>query len=249
MTDRSMIADRVKEFLAGIPPHVAVLAAAKTRSVSEIRAAINGGIRIIGYNYVQEAAASLEALGRSRRAIEPEERATFSNELTGPLEPSQFEAHMIGHLQRNKVKSAVRLFDTIQTVDSLRLAEAIDRECRKLGRVMPILVEINSAREPQKSGVFPEETADLIRGIAGLPSVRVDGLMTMGPLAEDPEEIRPYFGEAKRLFDEIDALRIPNVSMNVLSMGMSGSYGVAIEAGATMVRLGTVLFGPRGSQA
>ncbi len=239
--------DRVREFLAGIPPHVAVLAAAKTRSVDEIRASLEGGIRIIGYNYVQEAATSLEALGRSERAIEPGERAAFSNELTGHVEPSQFAAHMIGHLQRNKVKAAVRLFDTIQTVDSVRLAEAIDRECAKLGRVMPILVEINSAREPQKSGVLPEEAVDLIREIAGLPSVRIDGLMTMGPLAEDPEEIRPHFVEAKRLFDELAALRIPNIEMRILSMGMSDSYDVAIEEGATMIRLGTVLFGPRGS--
>jgi pyridoxal phosphate enzyme (YggS family) len=239
MTNRSIIADRVREFLAGIPPHVAVLAAVKTRSVGEIGASIEGGVRIIGYNYVQEAAASLEALGRPEAAIH--------SELTGHVEPGQFAAHMIGHLQRNKVKSAARLFDTIQTVDSVRLAEAIDRECKKLGRVMPILVEINSAREPQKSGVFPEETVDLVRGIAGLPSVRIDGLMTMGPIAEDPEKIRPYFIETKRLFDELVALRIPNVEMGVLSMGMSDSYEVAIEEGATMIRLGTVLFGPRGS--
>jgi len=238
--------DRVREFLAGIPPHVAVLAAAKTRSVDEIRASIEGGIRLVGYNYVQEAAASLEALGRPERVIEPGERAAFSNELTGHVEPSQFAAHMIGHLQRNKVKAAVRLFDTIQTVDSVRLAEAIDRECAKLGRVMPILVEINSAREPQKSGVLPEEAVDLIREIAELPSVRIDGLMTMGPLVESPEEIRPYFAETKRLFDEIVGLRIPNAEMRILSMGMSDSYEVAIEEGATMVRLGTVLFGPRG---
>lgn len=238
--------DRVREILAGIPPHVAVLAAAKTRSVDEIRASIEGGIRIIGYNYVQEAAASLEALGRSERAIEPRERAAFSNELTGHVEPSQFAAHMIGHLQRNKVKAAVRLFDTIQTVDSVRLAEAIDRECAKLDRVMPILVEINSAREPQKSGVLPEEAADLIREIAVLPSVRIDGLMTMGPLVADPEEIRPHFAETRRLFDKIVGLRIPDVEMRILSMGMSDSYEAAIEEGATMIRLGTVLFGPRG---
>jgi pyridoxal phosphate enzyme (YggS family) len=247
MTDRSIITDRVREFLAKLPPHVAVLAAVKTRSVDEIRAALEGGVRIIGYNYIQEAAASLEALGRFGRAIEPGERATSSNETTGPLEPGQFAAHMIGHLQRNKVKAAVRLFDTVETVDSVRLADTIDRECAKLGRVMPILVEINSAREPQKSGALPERAVDLIREIAGLGSIRIDGLMTMGPLVEDPEEIRPHFAETKRLFDEIVGLRIPNVEMRVLSMGMSDSYEVAIEEGATMIRLGTVLFGPRGS--
>ena len=217
-----MIADRVKGVLAGIPPHASVLAAAKRRSVDEIRAAIEGGIRLVGQNYVQEARRAIEALGRDAA-----------------------EWHMIGHLQRNKAKDAVRLFDAIETVDSIRLAEAIDRESAKIGRIMPILIEINSAREPQKSGVSPEEAPDLIREIAALPSIRIEGLMTMGPLVDDPEEIRPYFAETKQRFDEIAGLRIPNVEMRVLSMGMSDSFGIAIEEGASMVRLGTVLFGPR----
>jgi pyridoxal phosphate enzyme (YggS family) len=224
MTDRSTIAQRVRRLLAAIPANVTVLAAAKTRSTDEIRAVVAAGVRLVGQNYVQEARRAVDGLGRDAA-----------------------EWHLIGPLQRNKVKVAVQLFDAIQTVDSIRLAEAIDRECAKLGRVMPVLVEINSAREPQKAGVVPEEAIDMIRKIAGLPSVRIDGLMTMGPLVEDPEEIRPCFAEVKRLFDEIAALRIPNVRMRVLSMGMSDSYEVAIDAGATMVRLGTVLFGPRGS--
>ncbi len=219
-----MIADRVRRVLAGIPSHVSVLAAAKTRSVEEIHAAIEGGIRLVGQNYVQEAQRAVETLGRDAA-----------------------EWHMIGHLQRNKAKAAVRLFDAIETVDSVRLAEAIDREAVKIGRVLPILIEVNSAREPQKSGVLPEGAAGLIREIAELPSIRVEGLMTMGPLVEDPEKIRPFFAETKRLFDEIAALRIPNVRMRVLSMGMSDSFGIAIEEGATLVRLGTVLFGPRPS--
>jgi len=219
-----MIADRVGKVLAGIPSHVSVLAAAKTRSVDEIRAAIEGGIRLVGQNYVQEAQRAIEALGRDAA-----------------------EWHMIGHLQRNKAKAAVRLFDTIETVDSVRLAEAIDREAAKVGRVLPILIEVNSAREPQKSGVLPEEAADLVRTIAGLPSIRIEGLMTMGPLVDDPEEIRPFFAETKRLFDEIAGLRIPDAGMRVLSMGMSDSFGIAIEEGATLIRLGTVLFGPRPS--
>ncbi len=217
-----MISDRVRKVLAEIPPHVSVLAAAKTRSVDEIRDAIEGGICLVGQNYVQEAQRAIEALGRDAAAW-----------------------HMIGHLQRNKAKAAVRLFDAIETVDSVRLAETIDRESAKVGRVLPILIEINSAREPQKSGVFPEEATDLIRKIAGLPSIRIEGLMTMGPLVDEPEEIRPFFAETKRLFDKITGLRIPNVGMRVLSMGMSDSFGIAIEEGATLVRLGTVLFGPR----
>ena len=217
-----MIADRVRRVLAGIPAHVSVLAAAKTRSVDEIRAAIEGGIRLVGQNYVQEAQRAIEALGRDAAGW-----------------------HMIGHLQRNKARAAVRLFDTIETVDSVRLAAAIDREAAKIGRVLPILIEVNSAREPQKSGVLPEETADLIREIAMLPSIRIEGLMTMGPVVDDPEEIRPFFAKTKRLFDEIAGLRISNAGVRVLSMGMSDSYRIAIEEGATLVRLGTVLFGPR----
>ena len=217
-----MIADQVRAFLGQIPPHVAVLAAAKTRSVDEIRDAIEGGIRCVGHNYVQEAERAIERLGRDAA-----------------------EWHMIGHLQRNKAKAAVRLFDVIQTVDSLRLARKIDREAAKIDRVVPILIEINSAREPQKAGVLPDEATDLIREIAGLRSVRIEGLMTMGPLVDDPEAIRPYFTATKRLLDEIAALEIPNVEMRTLSMGMSDSYRIAIEEGATMVRVGTALFGPR----
>jgi len=152
---------------------------------------------------------------------------------------------MIGHLQRNKVKVAVQLFDSIQTVDSLRLAEAIDNECRKIDRIMPILIEINAAREPQKSGVAPEDAEDLVRQITHLEAVRIQGLMTMGPQVSDPELLRPIFRETKRLFDQIAAAQIANVCMDVLSMGMSSSYLVAIEEGATMIRLGTTVFGPR----
>lgn len=223
MTERPDIAERAKRLLADVPPHVDILAAAKTRSVDEIRATIEVGIRLVGQNYVREAERAIEALGRDAARW-----------------------HMIGHLQRNKAKTAVRLFDEIETVDSIRLAEAIDREAAKLGRVMPILIEVNSACEPQKAGVLPEEAEGLIRRVAGLSAIRIGGLMTMGPLAADPEGIRPYFAQTKRLFDRIAALRIPNVEMRTLSMGMSNSYRVAIEEGATRVRLGTVLFGPRG---
>ncbi len=224
MTDRPQLAERVRTVLAGIPPHVSVIVAAKTRTPDEVRAAVEGGARLVGQNYVQEAQRTIEALGRDAA-----------------------HWHMIGHLQRNKAKTAVRLFDVIETVDSIRLAETIDREAVKLDRVMPILIEINSARESQKTGVLPEDAEELIREIAGLQSVRIDGLMTMGPLAADPEEIRPHFAETKRLFDRIAERRIANVEMRTLSMGMSDSYPVAIEEGATRVRLGTILFGPRGS--
>ena len=215
------IEERVRRTLEGLPNRVELVAAAKTRTLDEIRAAIAGGVRIVGQNYVQEAETAIAALGRG------------------------VEWHMIGHLQRNKAKIAVRLFDTIQTVDSLRLAEKIDSEARKVGRVMPILIEVNSAEEPQKSGILPGDAVEFVRQAADLPSIRIDGLMTMGPLAADPEKVRPLFRITKGLFDRIADLGIPGVRMEILSMGMSDSYRVAIEEGASMIRIGTALFGPR----
>ena len=243
-----MIEERTRLLLSEIPAGVTVVAAAKTRSVDEVHAAVTAGVRAIGENYIQEAKAHSEALHRV--SLEP----STTNELlpregVGPFgsafSPEPVGFAMIGHLQWNKVREAVRLFDLIQTVDSLRLAEAIDRECRKIDRVMPILIEVNSAREPQKTGVFPEAVLEFTRDLAHLEFLRIDGLMTMGPVGEEPESVRPYFAETKGLFDELARLDLPNVRMKILSMGMSDSYRVAIEEGSTMIRLGTVLFGPR----
>jgi len=216
------IEDRVQAILATLPSHVELVAAAKTRSPEEIRAAVDAGIRVVGQNYVQEAQRAIDAVGRNAVSW-----------------------HMIGHLQRNKVRDAVQLFDLIQSVDSLRLARRIDAEAAKAGRTQPILIEINSARELGKSGVLPKEAEDLAAEVAELPSVRLDGLMTMGPLAADPEAVRPFFRETKDLFDRLAARPEFSERMRTLSMGMSDSYAVAIEEGANMVRLGTALFGPR----
>lgn len=216
------IEDRVSEALDRLPPGVELLAAAKTRSPDEIGRALGAGVRHVGMNYVQEAASAIDALGRVAA-----------------------EWHMIGHLQRNKAADAVRLFDRIQSVDSLRLARRIDREATRAGRRMPVLVEINSAEEPQKSGILPKDILAFLEAAGSLPGLQVEGLMTMGPLVESPEDIRPYFRLTKALFDEAASRAIDGVSMRTLSMGMSDSWLVAIEEGATMVRLGTALFGPR----
>jgi len=218
------IEDRVRATLAGLPPGVELVAAGKTRTPDEIRAAIDAGVRIVGQNYVQEAQAAIDVLGHASA-----------------------QWHMIGHLQRNKAKTAVRLFDLIQTVDSLRLAEAIDRASRAIDRVTPILIEVNSASETQKSGVCPADAVDLVREASTLPGLRIEGLMTMGPFSTDPEDLRPAFRRTKALSDEIRGLALPNVEMMTLSMGMSDSYTVAIEEGSTMIRVGTALFGPRPS--
>ncbi|MGQ9610952.1 MAG: YggS family pyridoxal phosphate-dependent enzyme, partial [bacterium] len=153
--------------------------------------------------------------------------------------------HLIGHLQRNKVKDAVKIFDCIQSVDSLRLAEEINKQCEKINKIMPILIEVNIGGEESKYGIDPDKTADLIAQIALLPNLHVEGLMTMEPYFDDPNYARPFFKQMKQLFDEIKNMKIPNTNINILSMGMSNSYQVAIEEGSNMVRIGTKLFGPR----
>ena len=216
-----MITQNVQKLIEELPPGVQLVAAAKTRTVDEVRQAIDAGIRIIGENYVQEAQAVYDAIGPSVRY------------------------HFIGHLQRNKVKHAVQIFDVIETVDSVRLAEEIDKRCEPLGKTMHVLIEVNSGREPQKFGVVPEEVEGLIRTIAPLNHVKIMGLMMMGPYTGDPEEARPYFIETKKVFDHIQSLAIPRVEMALLSMGMTNSYRVAIEEGANIVRIGTKIFGTR----
>lgn len=216
------ISETVLQLRREIPAHVQILAAAKTRSAVEVREAIEAGIGIIGENYVQEAASIIGEVGRGAA-----------------------EWHLIGHLQRNKVKQALELFDVIETLDSLRLAVALDKQCRKIGRTLSVLVEVNAARESEKSGLLPAEVEPFVHEMGRFPRLRIDGLMTMGPLVENPEALRPYFAEVRGLYDRLKRLRLPHAPMKWLSMGMSDSYPVAIEEGATTVRLGTVLFGPR----
>jgi hypothetical protein len=201
---------------------VELVAAAKTRTPAEIEEAIRAGVRIVGENYIQEAETARAAIGDSARW------------------------HFIGSLQKNKVKKAVRLFDLIETVDSLPLAQALDRESAAAGKVMPVLIEINSGREAQKSGVLPEDAEKLVADIAQLEHVRVLGLMTMGPRFGDPEEARPYFVETRRIFQRLKESGIPGVEMKYLSMGMTNTYKIALQEGANMVRLGSRIFGERG---
>ena len=153
--------------------------------------------------------------------------------------------HMIGHLQSNKAKKAVKIFDVIETVDSIKLAKAIDKACADIGKVMSVLIEINSGEEIQKAGVLPEDAVSLVRDISELKNIKIMGLMTMGPFAGDPEDARPYFQKTKKLFEEIKKTDLPGVEMGYLSMGMSNSYKVALEEGANMVRIGTKIFGER----
>jgi len=198
-----------------------VLFRSKTRSAAEIAQAIEAGVHIIGENYVQEAEAMLQCIGRC------------------------VCWHFIGHLQKNKARKAVEIFDMIETVDTLELAAELDKHCARIGKLMPVLIEVNSGREPQKAGVLPENAERLVRDISALKYVKILGLMTMGPAAGNPEDARPYFKETRSLFEKLKQLELPNVEMRYLSMGMTNSYKIALEEGANIIRLGTKLFGER----
>jgi hypothetical protein len=216
-----MIKQNVNQILSELPNGVQLVAAVKARAPEEILEAVESGVKILGENYVQEAERIYEIIGNKAKW------------------------HFIGHLQKNKVKKAVRLFDMIETVDSLELAREIDKRCAQIGRVMPVLVEVNSGREQQKSGVFPEKTEQLVRDISGLKNIRVAGLMTMGPRLGNPEDSRPCFVATKKIFEEIKKLNLPDVEMRYLSMGMTNSYRIALEEGANIVRIGSRIFGDR----
>jgi len=211
----------VVNFISSIPSSVTLVAAAKTRTPLEVQTAIHAGIKVIGYNYLQE--------------------AELMHKFIGNL----VQWHMIGHLQRNKVKKAVKLFDMIETLDSLKLAVTINKQCENEGTVMPVLIEINSGRESNKTGVLPENVEDLIKDLSNLHYLKIQGLMTMGPRFGDPEDARPYFIETKKTYDQLKKMDIPNIDMKYLSMGMSNSYKIAIEEGANIIRIGTKLFGGR----
>lgn len=209
------IRNNIQNILTGLPSHVELVAAAKGRSVEEILEAIEGGVKIVGENYTQEAEEKFSVIGR------------------------KVKWHFIGRLQKNKVKKAVRIFDMIETVDSVEIAALIDKSCAEIEKVMPVLIEVNSGKEKNKSGIFPRDLEFLIKDILGFKNIKLSGLMTMGPLLKNPEDYRPYFKETKKLFDKIKI----NHDIKYLSMGMSDSYQVAIQEGANIVRIGTAIFG------
>ncbi|HAK58784.1 MAG TPA: YggS family pyridoxal phosphate-dependent enzyme [Nitrospiraceae bacterium] len=203
------------------PLAVTLVVVTKTIDVERIREAVAAGAAILGENRVQEAKEKIEHLG--------------------PLAPW----HLIGHLQSNKAKYAVNLFDLIHSVDSIELAREIDRQAAKIGKVQDVLVEVNIAGEKAKHGADRDAVLSLVREVAQLRNMAIKGLMTMPPFSDSPEDSRPYFRHLRELSDRVAQEQIPGVSMHELSMGMSGDYEVAIEEGATMVRVGTAIFGER----
>jgi len=200
---------------------VKLLGASKSQSIDAIQAAIAAGVNLIGENYVQEAKEKKERISQSA------------------------EWHMIGHLQRNKAKAAIELFDVIESLDNLALARELDKEARKSARTVRVFVEVNLGNEESKTGIAKEQLIALVEGMAPLSNLRVAGLMTVPPFRKNLNEVRPYFRELSELREKLNAFRLPNVDLRELSMGMTHDYTVAIEEGATIVRIGTALFGPR----
>ena len=200
---------------------VRLMAVTKTVDDDRILTAIGAGVEILGENYVQEAKRKIDKMG------------------------NPCEWHMIGRLQTNKAKYAVRLFDMIHSLDRLELAQELDRRARAAGRVMKVLIEVNVAGEETKSGIPLASARDLVRAVAPLENLSIQGLMTMPPWFDDPEEARPFFRALRELRDRITAEVIDRVEMRELSMGMTGDYAVAIEEGATIVRIGRGVFGER----
>ena len=201
---------------------VRLVAVSKTIPAGTVKEAIESGVRILGENYVQEAREKFDAL------------------IQYPV-----SWHFIGHLQSNKTKYAVRLFDLIHSVDSLKLARELDKQAKKVDKIQQILVQVNISEEDTKSGITADEAPRLISEISELENLSIRGLMTMPPYFYQPEKVKPFFAALRKLRDQVKERSLTNVSMEELSMGMTGDFEVAIEEGATLVRIGTAIFGER----
>ncbi|RPJ42297.1 MAG: YggS family pyridoxal phosphate-dependent enzyme [Candidatus Latescibacterota bacterium] len=219
------VEERIAEAAARVgrkPSDVLLVAVTKNVDAERVSEAIRAGVRAIGENRVQEA------------------------EAKWPLLPSGPERHLVGRLQRNKAGKAVLLFDRIESIDDAPLAEAVSRRAEAIGKRIPVLVEVNVSGEETKAGVGPEGVRGLLERIAPLAGIAPDGLMTIGPLTEDAERIRSAFRRMRLLFEELGARPPGGLPMRHLSMGMSGDFEIAVEEGATIVRVGSAIFGPRG---
>lgn len=220
------IINNYKKIRKEIPDNVSIVVAAKMRTLEEVEAVIDAGADIIGENYVQEAEIIFSALGEKAKKI---------------------KWHMIGDLQKNKINKALKIFDLIETIDSFNKAEAVNQRAERIKKIIPVFIEINIGSEVTKSGIKPEYdiVKDLAIKISKFKYINLKGIMTMGPRTGNPEKVRPYFKQTKKFFDDIKILNLPNTDIEYLSMGMSYSYKIAIQEGANIVRLGSVIFGKR----
>lgn len=226
MKDRiNNIKDRIKKAASSCgrnPDEVLLVAVSKKKPADMVLQAIECGQTLFGENYIQESLEKIEAI---------------SSDI--------ISWHFIGHLQSNKAKFAVKVFDLIHTVDSLKLAKEINRQAEKINKTQQILVQVNISKEGSKSGIYEENAIELIEIMSTLPNVSIKGLMTMPPYYDDPDNARPYFASLKRLSEKVKKENIPRVEMKELSMGMTGDFETAIQEGATLVRIGTAIFGER----
>jgi len=221
----SAIKDNVREILNELPDGVQLVTAAKGRNPEEILEAIDAGIKIIGENYIKEAKKAFDAIGR------------------------KVKWHFIGipRIEKHDLlrRKNIQIFDMIETIDCMEIAEDVNERCAGLGKFMQVLIEINSGTEPQKFGVLPENAVELVKEISALSNLKIMGLMTMGPRFGNPEDSRPYFIKTREIFELIKKMNLPGVEMKYLSMGMTNSYKIALEEGANIVRVGTRIFGER----
>ena len=210
------IKENIRRLKNSIPKNVHILAATKNRNITQIKEAIASGIKIFGENYVQEAEKKYKAIKKINK----------------------IELYFIGHLQKNKINRALKLFDIVN-IDSYETASEINKRANKK---IKILIEVNISNEPQKHGCKPSELINLIKKISTLKNIEVKGLMTMAPYFKDAEKTRPYFREMKLVFDKIKKMKLKNIKMNILSLGMSNDYKIAIEEGSNLIRIGSLIF-------
>ncbi len=204
------------------PESVCLVAVSKTVPENRVKEAVEAGVTHLGENYIQEARKKIENLSGCRVSW-----------------------HFIGHLQSNKAKYAVKLFDLIHSVDSFKLARELDKQAGKINKIQKILIQVNMGKELSKSGVFEEDAYQLLKKISFLENISVKGFMTIPPFFDNPEKARPYFSALRNLRDSLDKRKPGHVSLKELSMGMTGDFEAAIEEGATCVRIGTAIFGKR----
>jgi pyridoxal phosphate enzyme (YggS family) len=219
-----MIRDNIRTLHKAVPDTVTIVCVSKGRTIDQIKEVIASGITDIGENKVQEALLKYNAL----RAMS--------------CEPGAIKWHMVGHLQTNKARDAVRVFDLIQSVDSLHLAEEIDRQAARIGKAQEILIEVKTSHEISKYGFLPEQAVEAVIEIGKFKNLKLQGLMTIAPMVSNPEESRPYFRMLRALRDKLHQLQITNYQLPILSMGMTDDYKIAIEEGANMIRLGRAIF-------
>jgi pyridoxal phosphate enzyme (YggS family) len=212
------------------PEDVKLVAVTKNVNINIIKEAIDWGLRIFGESRIQEAREKIEELSQ------------FAHDV---LQYTPISWHFIGHLQKNKAKTAVQLFDLIHSLDSFELARELDKHAEKSGKIQKVLIQVKLSDEETKHGVKTESLIDLIKAVSEMKNLRIDGLMTIPPFFNNPEMARPYFKELRELMDKINALRITHYALRELSMGMTHDFEIAIEEGATMVRIGTGIFGER----